>query len=169
MIEHNKISEKTAVISQQNVLPTDHISRDTLKNRLIISQNLCLPGPITSFLIDSCAREVVYLWAHVFDHAKGNETVHMSLIARLGRWHFVNIYLATECAIPEMLMSSLLSQGLKCSICIQRLSSFYLLINKLWVEHSRKWVLTSVWKVPHITHMWDFAVNLRCRSHTLPV
>ena len=68
-----------------------------------------------------------------------------------------------------MLMSSLLSQGQKCSTCIQRLSPFYLLINKLWVEHRGKWVLISVWKVPHITHMWGFAVSIRCRSHTSPV
>ena len=34
------------------------------------------------------------------------------------------------------------------------------------MEHSGKWVLTSVWKVLHITHMWGFAVNRRCRSHT---
>ena len=66
-----------------------------------------------------------------------------------------------------MLMSSLLSQGLKCSTCIQSLSSLYLLLNKLGVEHSSKWVLT-VWKVLHITHRWGFAVNLKCISHTSP-
>ena len=55
-----------------------------------------------------------------------------------------------------MLVSSLLSQGLKFSTCIQSLSPFYLLINKLWVEHSGKWVLTSAWKVPRITPRWCF-------------
>ena len=71
-------------------------------------------------------------------------------------------------SLPEMLMSSLLSQGLKFSTCIQGLSPFNLLIDKLWVEHSRKWVLT-VWKVPLITPRWGFVVSLRCLSYTLPV
>ena len=72
-------------------------------------------------------------------------------------------------SLPEMLMSSLLSQGLKFSTCIQSLSPFYLLINKLWMEHSGMWVLTSVWKVPRITPRWCFCVNLRCISYTSPV
>ena len=67
-------------------------------------------------------------------------------------------------SLPEMLMSSLLSQGLKCSTCIQRLSPFYLLINKLWVEHtaSECWLLFGRC---HISHICEVLLSISGAVH----
>ena len=63
-----------------------------------------------------------------------------------------------------MLMQSLLSQGLKCSTCIQMLSPFYLLLNKLWVEHraSECWLLCGRC---HISHICEVLLSISGADH----
>ena len=80
-------------------------------------------------------------------------------------WQIINKW--AELPIPEMLMSSLLSQGLKCSTCIQKLSPFCLfnLINKCGWSIAASEVLTSVWKAPHITHICEVLLSLSGADH----